>query len=124
MAHSASTTTQGRQQHYAVPQPMAWPIMGAAALFLMALGGVFVMNGASGGWVPIAAGLMLLLYMMVRWFGEVISESEGGAYGRWEDLSFRWGMSFFIFSEVMFFAAFFGALFYARSLSVPWLGVK
>ena len=57
---------------------------------------------------------MLLLYMMVRWFGDVIRESEGGKYGRWEDISFRWGMSFFIFSEVMFFAAFFGALFWAR----------
>jgi cytochrome c oxidase subunit 3 len=31
-------------------------------------------------------------------------------------------MGWFIFSEVMFFAAFFGALFYARVLSVPWLG--
>jgi cytochrome c oxidase subunit 3 len=119
MAHSASTTTQARQQHYSVPQPMAWPIMGSASLFLMALGGVFVMNGAMGGWVSIAAGFMLLLYMMVRWFGDVIRESEGGAYGRWEDLSFRWGMSFFIFSEVMFFAAFFGALFWARVISVP-----
>jgi cytochrome c oxidase subunit 3 len=119
MAHSASTTTQGRQQHYAVPQPMPWPIMGAAALFLMALGGVFVMNGSAGGWVAVAAGFMLLLYMMVRWFGDVIRESEGGTYGAWEDLSFRWGMSFFIFSEVMFFAAFFGALFWARVISVP-----
>ena len=64
---------------------------------------------------------MLLLYMMVRWFGDVIRESEGGKYSRWEDVSFRWGMSWFIFSEVMFFAAFFGALFYARQLSVPWL---
>jgi cytochrome c oxidase subunit 3 len=36
-------------------------------------------------------------------------------------MSFRWGMSWFIFSEVMFFAAFFGALFYARMYSVPWL---
>ena len=62
---------------------------------------------------------MLLLYMMVRWFGDVIRESEGGKYGRWEDVSFRWGMSFFIFSEVMFFAAFFGALFWARVMSVP-----
>ncbi len=62
---------------------------------------------------------MLLLYMMVRWFGDVIRESEGGKYGRWEDVSFRWGMSFFIFSEVMFFAAFFGALFWARVYSVP-----
>ncbi len=117
MAHSA--TTEGRQQHYAVPQPMAWPIMGSMSLFLMALGGVFVMNGASGGWVSIAAGTMLLIYMMFRWFGDVVRESEGGKYGSWEDVSFRWGMSFFIFSEVMFFAAFFGALFYIRVLSVP-----
>src|SRR5437588_7299394 len=119
MAYSASTE---RQQHYAVPAPMPWPIMGAAALFLMALGGVFVMNSRLGGWVSIAAGFMLLLYMMVRWFGDVIRESEGGKYGAWEDLSFRWGMSWFIFSEVMFFGAFFGALFWARLYSVPDLG--
>ena len=121
MAHGA-TTTHGKQAHYAVPQPMAWPVMGSASLFLMALGAVFVFNGMRGGWVGIAAGFMLLLYMMVRWFGDVIRESEGGVYGRWEDVSFRWGMSFFIFSEVMFFAAFFGALFWARVISVPDLG--
>jgi cytochrome c oxidase subunit 3 len=62
---------------------------------------------------------MLLVYMMVRWFGDVIRESEGGKYGRWEDVSFRWGMSFFIFSEVMFFGGFFGALGWARLYSVP-----
>ena len=117
MAHSAST--HGKQAHYAVPQPMPWPVMGSMSLFLMALGAVFVFNGTNGGWVGIAGGFMLLLYMMVRWFGEVIAESEGGKYGRWEDVSFRWGMSFFIFSEVMFFAAFFGALFWARVISVP-----
>src|SRR3979490_1466265 len=119
MATRASTE---RPQHCAVPAPMPWPIMGAAALFLMALGGVFVMNGRLGGWVSVAAGFMLLLYMMGRWFGDLIRESESGKYGRWEDSSFRWGMSWFIFSEVMFFAAFFGALFYMRVLSVPWLG--
>jgi cytochrome c oxidase subunit 3 len=117
MAHSAST--EAHQQHYAVPQPMPWPIMGSSALFLMAVGAVFVMNDAAGGWVSIAAGFMLLLYMMVRWFGDVIRESEGGKYGRWEDRSFRWGMSWFIFSEVMFFGAFFGALFWERVMSVP-----
>ncbi len=117
MAQGASTS--GRQQHYAVPQPMPWPFLGSLALFLMAIGGVLVMNGAAGGWVSIAAGLMILLYMMFRWFGDVIRESEAGKYGRWEDASFRWGMSWFIFSEVMFFAGFFGALFYARVLSVP-----
>jgi len=62
---------------------------------------------------------VIILYMMFRWFGDVIRESESGKYGGWEDVSFRWGMSWFIFSEVMFFAAFFGALFYTRVLSVP-----
>jgi cytochrome c oxidase subunit 3 len=118
MAHSAATS-HDRQAHYSVPAPMPWPIMGAASLFLLALGAIFVFNSHSGGWIPIAAGFVLLLYMMVRWFGDVIRESEGGRYGRWEDLSFRWGMSFFIFSEVMFFGAFFGALFWLRAMSVP-----
>jgi cytochrome c oxidase subunit 3 len=113
MDQSASRT------HYAVPQPMPWPIMGSTALFLMALGAVFVFNGHLGGWASIAAGLMVLIYMMVRWFGDVIRESEAGKYGGWEDLSFRWGMSWFIFSEVMFFGAFFGALWWVRQISVP-----
>ena len=117
MAHSASSSD--RQPHYAVPAPMPWPIMGSTSLFLMALGAVFVFNGMPGGWASIGAGFLLLIYMMVRWFGEVIAESEGGKYGGWEDVSFRWGMSLFIFSEVMFFAAFFGALFWVRVISVP-----
>jgi cytochrome c oxidase subunit 3 len=122
MAHSAHSSTEAARGHYYVPQPMPWPIMGSMSIFLMAIGGVFVMNGARAGWISFAAGLVLLIYMMTRWFGDVIAESEGGKYGRWEDVSFRWGMSFFIFSEVMFFAAFFGALFWARVYSVPELG--
>ena len=116
MDQSASRT------HYAVPQPMPWPIMGSVGLFLMALGAVFVFNGHMGGWISIATGLMVLIYMMVRWFGDVIRESEGGKYGGWEDLSFRWGMSWFIFSEVMFFGAFFGALYWTRLHALPNLG--
>ena len=115
MAQDATT----HRRHYFVPQPMAWPVLGSTALFLMALGGVLVMNASMSGWVAIAAGVVLLLYMMLRWFGEVIAESEGGKYHEREDMSFRWGMSWFIYSEVMFFAAFFGALFYMRVLSVP-----
>ena len=88
MAQGAST----QRQHYYVPQPMYWPVLGSMSLFLMMLGGVFVMNASSSGWVGVAAGFMLLLYMMFRWFGDVIRESEGGKYGAWEDLSFRWGM--------------------------------
>ena len=112
----AESTGRG---HYFVPQPMPWPIIGSTALFMMALGAVFLFSGASAGWIGIAAGLMILIYMMFRWFGAEIRESEGGKYHGWEDLSFRWGMSWFIFSEVMFFAGFFGALFYIRVISVP-----
>jgi cytochrome c oxidase subunit 3 len=115
----AQTATTNPRQHYFVPQPMPWPIMGSIALFCMTTGAVFVFNSHHGGWISIALGFMILLYMMFRWFGAVIGESEAGKYGRWEDVSFRWGMSWFIFSEVMFFAGFFGALFYARVLSVP-----
>ena len=112
----AESTGRG---HYFVPQPMPWPILGSSALFMMALGAVFLFNGTTAGWIGIAAGLMTLIYMMFRCFGDVIRESEGNKYHGWEDMSFRWGMSWFIFSEVMFFAAFFGALFYIRVISVP-----
>ncbi|HKC53710.1 MAG TPA: cytochrome c oxidase subunit 3 [Burkholderiales bacterium] len=111
-----------RAQHYYVPQPSPWMIFGSAALLCMATGAASWFNGWQPGRYIVFAGLAILVFMMVRWFGEVIRESEGGKYGRWEDVSFRWGMSWFIFSEVMFFAAFFGALYYARLLAVPDLG--
>jgi cytochrome c oxidase subunit III len=105
---------------YYLPAPSYWPIVGSVALTLMALGATFMINGHSGGWM-LWAGLGVLTVMLFGWFGTVISESEGGKHNKQVDLSFRWAMSWFIFSEVMFFAAFFGALFYMRVLSVPWL---
>ncbi len=104
---------------YYLPQPSHWPVVGSCALFLMTFGGVLWMNGiGSGPWVTLA-GMATIVYMMFGWFGTVIRESEGGKYNKQVDLSFRWSMSWFIFSEVMFFAVFFGTLFYMRVLSVP-----
>jgi cytochrome c oxidase subunit 3 len=68
-----------------------------------------------------AVGGALLVFMMFRWFADVIAESESGTYSKQVDVSFRMAMMWFIFSEVMFFGAFFGALFYARVFSGPWL---
>jgi len=110
------------QQHapyYYVPQPSRWPIFGSAALGLLGTGAVLWMNKIGAGPYVVLAGFAVLFYMLFGWFGEVINESETGQYSKRVDLSFRWSMSWFIFSEVMFFAAFFGALFYARVLSVP-----
>ncbi len=107
---------------YFVPQPSRWPIVGSVSLFLMAAGATIWFNDVSFGRWILLVGFLGLLYMMWGWFGNVIHESEGGQYNKRVDISFRWGMSWFIFSEVMFFAAFFGALAWARLYSVPDLG--
>ena len=114
----ANTQSTG---YYFAP-PSKWPVVGSTALLFLAVSGVLLFNSYHVGWIPFAIGFLILLYMLFGWFGTVIHESEGGLFNRQVDMSFRWAMSWFIFSEVMFFAAFFGALFYARQYSVPWLG--
>ncbi len=119
MAH-AETVPQADK--YYIPHGSKWPAVGAVALFTTMLGAALLLNGvAIWPWVFVA-GLALVTYMFIGWFGTVIDESVHGRYNEGVDRSFRMGMMWFIFSEVMFFAAFFGALFYARQLSVPWLG--
>lgn len=112
---------KAENSHYYVPDGTYWPFLGSIGLTALVVGFINILNGGNGKFLMIA-GAVVLLIMLFGWFGEVIRESESRAYGAWEDKSFRLGMSWFIFSEVMFFAAFFGALFYARVLSVPWLG--
>lgn len=106
--------------HYYVPHHSYWPIIASVGLFTLMLGGATLLNG--GGDMLLLVGVVLLLITLFGWFGTVVHESESGLYSDQMDRSFRWGMGWFIFSEVMFFAAFFGALFYARVYSVPWLG--
>lgn len=107
--------------HYYVPHGSYWPIVGSIGLFTLALGAGMWFNQTSGGTILMVLGSIVLLTMILGWFGAVISESERGLYNDQVDGSYRWGMIWFIVSEVMFFAAFFGALLYARQLIVPWL---
>jgi cytochrome c oxidase subunit III len=119
MAHAPTSTAS---EKYYVPHGSPWPIVGSIALFTTVGGCAMWLNNVEiGPWV-VAAGLALLAFMFVGWFGTVIRESEGRLYNEAVDRSFRMGMMWFIFSEVMFFAGFFGALLYARQFSVPWLG--
>ncbi len=110
---------------YYVPPHSVWPLVGAIALFFIAVGaGVTVQSLESGsvfGKMMLFAGVGIFLFMFIGWMRNVIQESLAGLYSKQLDVSFRQGMSWFIFSEVMFFAAFFGALFYARMVAVHWL---
>jgi cytochrome c oxidase subunit 3 len=106
---------------YYVPHESPWPIYGSITLFTMMLGVCGWLNEWYGPWL-FAIGLLMLAGLFIGWFSVVIGENQQGLYNLQVDKSFRMGMMWFIFSEVMFFAAFFGALFYARQLSVPWLG--
>jgi len=108
--------------HYFVPGPSKWPMAAGISMLVTMIGASGWVNGAAWGPVLNIAGILSTLTVLYFWFGDAIGESESGKYGKNIDLSFRWSMSWFIFSEVMFFGAFFGALFYARSISLPWLG--
>ncbi len=107
---------------YFVPHQSKWPFVGSIALFITMLGVATWFNGVGWGKWTFFAGLLMLMATMFMWFGDVIRESVSGKYNQQVDVSFRMGMMWFIFSEVMFFAAFFGALFYARMFALPWLG--
>lgn len=105
--------------HYYIPAPSYWPIIGSIALLITASGFVLFLQQEKSGPYIMAAGILVLIYMVFGWFGTVIRENQKGLFNGQVDQSFRWGMCWFIFSEVNFFAAFFGALFYVRIFAVP-----
>ena len=117
-----SSTSHGSTPYYYVPHASRHPAMAALGLFFVILGAGQWVNGVAWGKYSLFFGLAFWLGVLYQWFGDAIAESEGGQYGHKIDLSYRWSMSWFIFSEVMFFGAFFSALWWARAHSVPMLG--
>jgi cytochrome c oxidase subunit 3 len=107
---------------YFVPAPSNWPMVGMIAMIFTTFGATMLVNSVPYGGYVVLVGFAILIYMLFGWFSTVVGESEVGTYNRKVDISFRWGMSWFIFSEVMFFGSFFGALFYARVITLPALG--
>jgi len=108
--------------HYYVPGPSRWPLFAGVSMLVTMAGASGWVNSVPWANVVCLAGIAAMLTVLYFWFGEAIRESESGLYGKRIDYAYRWSMSWFIFSEVMFFGAFFGALFYARVVSMPWLG--
>jgi cytochrome c oxidase subunit 3 len=117
-----SSSAHGEKPYYYVPEPSRHPAMASLGLFFVILGASQWMNDVSWGMYATLAGMAIWLFVLFQWFGEAVAESESGKFGRKIELSYRWSMSWFIFSEVMFFGAFFTALWWARVHSVPELG--
>ncbi len=117
-----SSTTHGATPYYFIPGPSRHPVMASFGLLCVIFGASQWINGADSYKYLLAFGLLWWAGVLYQWFSDAISESRGGQYGHKIDLSFRWSMTWFIFSEVMFFGAFFTALWWARQHSVPALG--
>ena len=115
------STQHGQAPYYFVPGPSKWPVLMGIALLVTMAGASAWVNSISWGKPVNFIGIISALVVLYYWFGDAIAESEGGLYNARIDTSYRWSMSWFIFSEVMFFGAFFGALFYARAITMPWL---
>ena len=118
----AATTPAGTTPYYFIPSPSRFPAQASLGLFFVILGAGQWVNGVGWGAYSLMLGMAIWLFTLYQWFGEAIRESESGLYSDRIDVSFRWSMSWFIFSEVMFFAAFFGALYWARVHALPMLG--
>lgn len=115
--------THQKPEKYYLPSPSSWPIKGSIALICLTSGTANWLHGESFGPYLVLFGFLMLLYIIFGWFGTVIHENRVGLLrNKQVDRSFRWCMCWFIFSEVMFFGAFFGALFYVRIFAVPMLG--
>jgi len=123
----ASESSSSGYETYYVPEQSAFPILASIGLFLSVFGAGTWFNqisaGESGpGVYVLIAGLAMLFAVLYCWFKQAISENLAGMNSAQLKRSYVWGMGWFIFSEVMFFFAFFGALFYVRTFAGPWLG--
>ena len=109
-------------RRYFIAQPSSWPIIGSCSLFLVLIGIINIIHANWIGHYLLTLGLVFFIYMLHGWFSTVINESMHGQHSKQMDRTYRWGMGWFIASEVAFFGIFFGALFYARLFAIPMLG--
>ncbi len=124
---ASESADQNHYETYYVPEQSKFPIFASMGLFLTVFGLAHVLNDIKAGVDPSNSswiawgGFFLLSCVLYNWFATVIRENHEGLPSEQLKRSYVWAMAWFIFSEVMFFAAFFGALYYVRNLAVPWL---
>ena len=123
---SSQTESSKDPSVYYVPAQSRFPIWLAIGLIITVAGIGIWLNAVKAGeaHTPLVflAGFALTVITLFNWFRTVVDENHQGLPNAQVKRSYVWGMGWFIFSEVMFFAAFFGTLFYVRNIAGPWLG--
>ncbi len=106
---------------YYVPEYSWWPILAAVGLFLLGLGSIEYFGDGTLGPKLLISGVSILLLVMVCWLAAVMKESRKGLYDAQMHRTFRWGMAWFIFTDIMLFVGLLGALWYYRIFTFPQL---
>jgi cytochrome c oxidase subunit 3 len=124
-----TSQTSTEYEKYYVPEKSKLAVCATIGLVLSIYGAASIMNDMTFGdpnettssWTIFICGLFFFLATLFSWFRIAIKENIAGMNSAQLKRSYVLGMFWFIFSEVMFFFAFFGALFYVRTLVGPWL---
>ncbi len=126
MTEHAAAAQNSENPHYYVPHNGWYPVFVAAGAAATLAGFGHYLNaikaGEEGSPLIAVIGFLVLASTLFFWFSKVIAENHARLYNSMVNRSFVWGMSWFIFSEVMFFFAFFLGLAYIRIFVVDWLG--
>jgi cytochrome c oxidase subunit 3 len=124
-----TSQTSTEYEKYYVPEKSRLAICATTGLMLSIYGAASIMNDMTFGdpteptnsWAIFICGLFFFLATLFGWFRTAIRENIAGMNSAQLKKSYKLGMFWFIFSEVMFFFVFFGTLFYMRTLVGPWL---
>lgn len=117
MADDIEYGTTGKPHPYHIVRPSIWPLAGAFAAMLLAVGAVLYMHeikigNFNFGLKGVYLGAFAVLSVMFFWWKDVIFEAvTEKAHTPIAQIGLRYGMALFIASEVMFFVAFFWAFF-------------
>jgi cytochrome c oxidase subunit III len=110
-AHSGAVIeSSGLRQPYHLVDPSPWPIIGAIGGLMVFVGIIFAAHYSD--YIVVSIGGAVVIVTAFFWWRDVIRESRApGLHSPVVRLGLRYGMMFFITSEVMFFVAFFWAFF-------------
>ena len=128
--------TTGKPHPYHIVRPSIWPLFGALAGGLLAVGLLMFMHnvhlfaneqagvvGINVGLKGVFLGVAAVLAVMFFWWKDVVYEAvTEKVHTPISHVGFRYGMSLFIASEVMFFVAFFWAYFNAAFFPTEQIG--